>query len=86
MVSVQDPIKDTISPLLLSGPYSLKISKTSPVAAEEENIFTIAAGRSTEGKTSSGMIFPNQTARSVRKQGVKKDDKQENGDDGIGYI
>ena len=35
MVSVQDPIKDTISPLLLSGPYSLKISKTSPVAAED---------------------------------------------------
>ena len=35
---------DAISPIRESVPYSLKMSKSSPVAAEEENIFTRVRG------------------------------------------
>ena len=46
---------ETIIPILESGPYSLKISRTKLTAADEENILTI-----TTGITSTGMCksFP----------------------------
>ncbi len=44
MVSVQLIIIDAASPIKESVPYVLNKSNRSPVAAEEENILTMAAG------------------------------------------
>ena len=44
MVSVELMMREVRSPVRLSGPYSLKISRTSPVAAEEENILMSKRG------------------------------------------
>ena len=40
---------EAIRPSRESVPYSLKMSKSRPVAAEEENIFTMVSGTSSPG-------------------------------------
>ena len=49
MVSVQHMDMDAIRPMRESVPNSLKISRSRPVAAEEENIFTTVSGTSSPG-------------------------------------
>lgn len=56
--SVKTYIKEVTIPRYESGPYLLKISSTIPVAAEEENIFTIVTGISSPGKPKGLVIFP----------------------------
>ena len=58
MVSVQLIITEAIKPMRESVPYSLNKSKRSPVAAEDENIFTIARGTNSEGKPMYDVNFP----------------------------
>lgn len=57
MVSVQLIIMDALRPINESVPCVLNRSKSKPVAAEEENIFTMAAGINSVGKCSGPIIF-----------------------------
>lgn len=66
MVSVQDILIDAISPILESVPYSLKISSKSPVAADDENIFTIVSGTSSPGNLKNFVNLPMNSARKSR--------------------
>ena len=69
MVSVQDIEIDAISPSLESVPYSLKISRSNPVAAEEENIFTRVRGTNSAGKADIQRYFSDQTGEKFKKSG-----------------
>ena len=50
-----------------SGPYSLNISRTIPVAAEDENIFTIVTGINCPGNPMGSVNFPSTLPKSVIK-------------------
>lgn len=67
MVSVQDILIDAINPSRESVPYSLKISRSKPVAAEEENIFTMVRGTNSPGNPRYFVNFPIISDRKSRK-------------------
>ena len=58
---------DAISPSRESVPYSLKISRSNPVAAEDENIFTIVSGTNSPGNPMYFVNFPIASDRKSRK-------------------
>ena len=72
MVSVQDIEIDAINPSLESVPYSLKISRSNPVAAEEENIFTRVRGTNSPGKPIYSVIFPIRRAKNSRNPDARR--------------
>ena len=84
MVSVELMMREVRSPVRLSGPYSLKISRTSPVAAEEENILMSKRGMIGAGISASlthfatiiyqWIVFKRVTGVSSKELAISKED------------
>ena len=63
---------EAISPSRESLPYSLKMSRRRPVAAEEENIFTMVSGTSSPGKPMYAVKWPMIDDRKSRKPEARR--------------
>ncbi len=72
MVSVQAMLIDAMSPRMESVPYSLYVSSNRPVAADEENIFTMVRGTSSPGNPTYLEKLPIISARKSRKPEARR--------------
>lgn len=72
MVSVHAMLMEAVNPINESVPCSLKVSSSSPVAAEEENIFTIVRGTSSPGNPIYLVKLPMIPARKSRNPDARR--------------